>query len=69
MSPLWSPRRAPGPSRWADHVVRVRLRWVADIRYDTDVAGQGQTVTAEYDYRHGPVSLLTCTFATVMRMG
>lgn len=50
-------------------MVSVRLRWVADIRYDTDLAGRGQTVTAEYDYRHGPVTLLTSASVTVMRMG
>lgn len=41
----------------------------ADSSADIDGGGPGQTVTAPYDYRHWPVSLLTCAAFTVMRMG
>lgn len=41
----------------------------ADSGADINGGGQGQTVTVPYDYRHWPVSLLTCTTFTVMRMG
>lgn len=41
------------------------LTSTADINAD----GRGQTVTAPYDYRHRPVTCLTCAFAAVMRMG
>jgi hypothetical protein len=36
---------------------------------DINVDGREQTATAPYDYRHWPVTCLTHTFATVMRMG
>lgn len=36
---------------------------------DINVGGRGQTVTAQSDYRHWPVTLLTCATFTVMRMG
>jgi hypothetical protein len=36
---------------------------------DIDVGGPGQTVTVPYDYRHRPVTCLTCASVSVMRMG
>ena len=63
------PERRRCPDGVGVVVSLLRLLWVATYVADTDVTGQGQTVTPGYDYRHGPVTLLTCTFATVMRMG